>query len=141
MGFCSVVTGVLLRGAASSNARLFTSDVRRVETKNRIVLPVKFSFLFPAQPSFPRSTARRLPPAAVIVGYLSRMQENPRAEDFPEGADFDEWGIPSADIDVITTGRLENFLVAVLSHAQVDSTTQFLDWFKTPMRMPGSRWV
>jgi PmbA protein len=46
-----------------------------------------------------------------IASPLFSLLNRPRATDFPEGSDFDGFGIPTADIDVVKDGRLENFLV------------------------------
>ena len=39
------------------------------------------------------------------------LLNRPLAADFPEGPDFDGFGIPTADIDIVKGFRLENFLV------------------------------
>ncbi len=46
-----------------------------------------------------------------IASPLFSLLNRPLAADFPEGADFDGFGIPTADIDILKNGRLETFLV------------------------------
>ena len=46
-----------------------------------------------------------------IASPLFSLLNRPLAADFPEGSDFDGFGIPTADIDIVKNGRLENFLV------------------------------
>jgi PmbA protein len=46
-----------------------------------------------------------------IASPLFSLLNRPLAEDFPEGADFDGFGIPTADLDIVKDGRLDNFLV------------------------------
>jgi PmbA protein len=46
-----------------------------------------------------------------IASPLFSVLNRPLAADFPEGSDFDGFGIPTVDVDIIKDGRLENFLV------------------------------
>jgi len=46
-----------------------------------------------------------------IASPLFSLLNRPQARDFPEGADFDGFGVPTADLDIIKDGRLDNFLV------------------------------
>jgi PmbA protein len=46
-----------------------------------------------------------------IASPLLSLLNRPLAADFPEGSDFDGFGIPTADIEIVKNGRLENFLV------------------------------
>jgi PmbA protein len=46
-----------------------------------------------------------------IASPLFSLLNRPLAADFPEGSDFDGFGIPTVDVDIIKDGRLENFLV------------------------------
>ena len=42
---------------------------------------------------------------------LFSLSNKPRAEEFPEGADFDGFGVPTDDLEVIGGGVLKNFMV------------------------------
>ena len=46
-----------------------------------------------------------------IASPLFSLLNRPLAADFPEGSDFDGFGIPTVDVDIVRDGRLENFLV------------------------------
>jgi PmbA protein len=46
-----------------------------------------------------------------IASPLFSLLNRPLAADFPEGSDFDGFGIPTADVDIVKDGQLENFLV------------------------------
>jgi PmbA protein len=46
-----------------------------------------------------------------IASPLFSLLNRPRSSDFPEGADFDEFGIPTRDLDVVKDGVLNDFLV------------------------------
>ncbi len=46
-----------------------------------------------------------------IAGPLFSLLNRPRAASFPEGIDFDAFGIPTRDLDVVKDGVLEDFLV------------------------------
>jgi PmbA protein len=46
-----------------------------------------------------------------IASPLFSLLNRPRNSAFPEGADFDGFGIPTADKDIVKDGRLENYLV------------------------------
>lgn len=46
-----------------------------------------------------------------IASPLFSLLNRPLAADFPEGSDFDGFGIPTVDVDIVKDGRLENFLV------------------------------
>jgi PmbA protein len=46
-----------------------------------------------------------------IASPLFSLLNRPRAAAFPEGADFDGFGIPTADADIVHEGRLNDFLV------------------------------
>ena len=50
-------------------------------------------------------------PAQPIASPLFSLLNRPLAADFPEGSDFDGFGIPTVDVDIVRDGRLENFLV------------------------------
>lgn len=39
------------------------------------------------------------------------LLNRPLSPDFPDGADFDGYGVPSQDLDVISQGRLEEFMI------------------------------
>ena len=39
------------------------------------------------------------------------LLNRPRCEDFPEGADFDGYGVPTRDLDVIRDGELRDYLI------------------------------
>jgi PmbA protein len=65
--------------------------------------------------------------AAPCLSVLNR----PRAADFPGGASFDPYGVPTADLDVVKDGVLENFLVDFyyarkLGRAQTVGATNFV---------------
>jgi PmbA protein len=47
----------------------------------------------------------------VIASPLFSLFNRPRAPQFPKGADFDDYGIPTKDLDVVTDGMLNEFLV------------------------------
>lgn len=46
-----------------------------------------------------------------IASPLFSLLNRPRSSAFPEGCDFDGFGIPTRDVDVVKDGRLENHLV------------------------------
>jgi PmbA protein len=46
-----------------------------------------------------------------IASPLFSLLNRPLAADFPEGSDFDGFGIPTEEVDIVKDGRLENFLV------------------------------
>jgi len=46
-----------------------------------------------------------------ISSPLFSLINRPRNPAFPEGCDFDGFGIPTADVDVVSRGRLDNFLI------------------------------
>jgi PmbA protein len=46
-----------------------------------------------------------------IASPLFSLLNRPQASDFPEGADFDGFGIPTTDSDIVRHGKLDNFLV------------------------------
>jgi PmbA protein len=46
-----------------------------------------------------------------IASPLFSLLNRPRAGDFPEGADFDGFGIPTTDTDIVRDGRIDNFLI------------------------------
>jgi PmbA protein len=46
-----------------------------------------------------------------IASPLFSLLNRPRAAAFPEGADFDGFGIPTTDADIVREGRLENHLI------------------------------
>ena len=46
-----------------------------------------------------------------IASPLFSLLNRPLAADFPEGSDFDGFGIPTVNVDIVKDGRLENFLV------------------------------
>jgi PmbA protein len=46
-----------------------------------------------------------------IASPLFSLLNRPLAADFPEGSDFDGFGIPTVDVDIVKDGRLQNFLV------------------------------
>jgi PmbA protein len=46
-----------------------------------------------------------------IASPLFSLLNRPLAADFPEGSDFDAFGIPTVDVDIVKDGRLQNFLV------------------------------
>jgi PmbA protein len=46
-----------------------------------------------------------------IASPLFSLLNRPRASNFPEGADFDGFGIPTADTDIVRDGKLDNFLI------------------------------
>lgn len=46
-----------------------------------------------------------------IASPLFSLLNRPRSAAFPEGCDFDGFGIPTRDADIVRDGRLENYLV------------------------------
>jgi PmbA protein len=46
-----------------------------------------------------------------IASPLFSLLNRPQASDFPEGADFDGFGIPTTDTDIVRDGKLDNFLI------------------------------
>ena len=46
-----------------------------------------------------------------IASPLFSLLNRPRSSDFPEGSDFDGFGIPTGDLDVVNKGDLNDFLV------------------------------
>ncbi len=46
-----------------------------------------------------------------IASPLFSLLNRPRSSDFPEGSDFDGFGIPTRDLDVIKDGVLSDFLI------------------------------
>jgi PmbA protein len=48
---------------------------------------------------------------AAIASPLFSLLNRPASDDFPEGADFDGFGVPTRDLDVIVDGRLDDFLI------------------------------
>jgi PmbA protein len=46
-----------------------------------------------------------------IASPLFSLLNRPRASAFPEGCDFDGFGIPTRDLDIVKDGRLENHLI------------------------------
>jgi PmbA protein len=46
-----------------------------------------------------------------IASPLFSLLNRPQASDFPEGADFDGFGIPATDTDIVRDGKLDNFLI------------------------------
>ncbi len=48
---------------------------------------------------------------ALIASPLFSLHNRPTAASFPEGRDFDGFGVPTRDLDVIRDGVLEDFLV------------------------------
>jgi PmbA protein len=46
-----------------------------------------------------------------IASPLFSLLNRPQASDFPEGADFDGFGLPTIDTDIVRDGKLDNFLI------------------------------
>jgi PmbA protein len=46
-----------------------------------------------------------------IASPLFSLLNRPRSSAFPEGCDFDGFGVPTRDVDIVKDGRLESFLV------------------------------
>lgn len=46
-----------------------------------------------------------------IASPLFSLLNRPRSSAFPEACDFDGFGIPTADADIVREGRLENYLI------------------------------
>jgi PmbA protein len=46
-----------------------------------------------------------------IASPCFSLLNRPRGENFPGGADFDSWGVPTQDLDVVSNGVLSEFLI------------------------------